>query len=76
MNVESMKGNQLEMLNILRGLAAKNSGGKKVFDIKELIPEPVKTPEEMDALSEKIKGEEVFREQLVTKFSVYFHKVI
>lgn len=66
MKVESIKENQLEMLNILRGLAVKNSGGKKVLDIKELIPEPLDTPEEMDALCEKIKGEEVFREQLVT----------
>lgn len=64
MKLKNLLENQIEILNILRGIGSRMSSGDQI-DIKDLIPVPVSNDEELEELCNKITDEDDFRRQLV-----------
>ena len=54
-NLQTILNNQDEILRLLRSLTARQSGAIPV-DVRDLVPTPLSTVEELDLLCEKLNG--------------------
>ena len=54
MKLESVKDQEGEILNIVRDLSVSTQSVTDIIDMKDLIPAPVSTAEEMETICRKI----------------------